>query len=1413
MDLKRYYELRSVFLQLKVESENKSEPVWVKQLENILCSDIHQKPLGCKISNTHIKVGDVHLETFYEAEVLFSHHYWNSLFSDWLCDKIKEVVSGKEKDIYVIGYETYIEPVLFLLKDCLKKNAKINMHYGIYEEPKFTQNAGYLKTKTNIRYADDFKDSIQSNSYVFYLCGISTTLNTFREMNEKLHKECEKELNKKYCFSLIQVLPDKESTVTNKRDIYGFNGEPLTLTSGFIVDSKSTSDFSFSFGDNYAYSIKGGVEVLTRYLVGVNSKWHSAIDCDLCSPTTERAIIRTSETSVVPAQMIKASWVKSPTDIPYKKIDLFKKDAEGNFVFWNYLYYGHVDRMDHHYIYYVRNAHLIRDILNYKYIEEYRIFRRICRKIRKDLFPKKEGNQYVDIIVFPSESGDEVFPSAINKFVFGNNAHTISVDPNKEFRSNFGTKHSNIVYFLEQAKENSNVIIRFHYVAKHLVGAETFNRIKSLVISLMKIDDNNEGVKKSNPADLDKTNDDRNARIQISDVIVFLNRNSRSSKPIYIRDIRNYYSFIDINVPSIRRYGDACPMCKLALDVEGFEKCSMLSINSNTWKQKDIQYKVKSIEEAKALRKEQTKRRIEEYAFKLSDELIKSGKGEQTKILGADQKKGIIANASKKLVDNFAGKTGERIEPGSVDNLSEILVKIHTDDITKARAKELVNEQVKALVEKQEDVLVKKPAKAINQRYFRRFYLENHLFKCTKNCHSEEAYRDQIMLGLFELYPEPDAEILISFVKVISSPYLYYQEHEKNAALKIVKDIAEQFIDFKEQISIENGKGDTVIIPTSKRDITTYLLLIVCLNCLSKIDSVFLLSTDTIIRLCNTVDNFHIEDLNTDKIELLVFGDVEYNCAPIIDSARKVPGFLSCIVNNCKRIICGISGEARTHSFELSLIKELQVPSSEKQSIQKLSNILFLENTTKSKDLSAEALSADIIDKYQSSIVSDIQKKEKLKPTTKLFFVYYVNNENNKLVHCFSKDGRRKDELLNNEEYIEACRKSGEKLLFMGNNCLIYLCSNSDLSSHMFLQISFNDMSGTEYLSEIRKCLAYSKAIIETIEPDLANNSIQLAISNKEANSLMTSGKIVSHGSFAETFALSKTAAFLVKQWDSAPKESFEKKLFFTHACQIISSIMDRCIGFGSIKQFVERYAVSPNYVNSNDNSQHKLQDVFSNCCLPVVSSDDNYAVGDDGEDEEPANNIILDENTGRRFLKKYLESIVLKTKSDYWVKVSESKTHNNNFNVTMYFHDQRTRSKSRKIVTEKNLDYIEKIIEHIYVINNVPAFLNSASYESSFPGMFLIGILDILLRNVYAHSDQRANVKLHVILRENSYEFIITNKIKTGDETRSGLTKKFFDDLNKIAHSKGGHFNVSIGGGSDTKHVAKFYIEAGGAK
>ena len=64
-DINSYYKL-------SVSSDNRTEEIWIKKLRSILNTNIHENSLGCLIDDTHVKIGDIHMNAFFEARFMFS---------------------------------------------------------------------------------------------------------------------------------------------------------------------------------------------------------------------------------------------------------------------------------------------------------------------------------------------------------------------------------------------------------------------------------------------------------------------------------------------------------------------------------------------------------------------------------------------------------------------------------------------------------------------------------------------------------------------------------------------------------------------------------------------------------------------------------------------------------------------------------------------------------------------------------------------------------------------------------------------------------------------------------------------------------------------------------------------------------------------------------------------------------------------------------------------------------------------------------------------------------------------------------------------------------------------------------------------------------------------------------------------
>lgn len=1286
--------IRSKYLQIEIGKEEQKEKIWIKQLNNILNSDIHKKPFGCNISDTHVKIGDIHIDTFYEAEILFSHHYWVNQFVLWLYDEIYKYSEAIAKPTVIIGYETYIEPVLYSLQQKAKKAGIGEVYYGIYENPKYSQNQGYFKTGRNIRYIDSLRPVINSDTNLIFLCGVSTTLNTFRKMFETLQDQLGMNCNLPFpnsFLSLIQILPKSQNNTIDSNGrckLFEIKNEKL--------DDSIEDNYNFRFSivprEKYAISEKiNCITITSKYLTSVYCNWYPADSCKLCALDgtndlfNELPIISTNESSVVPSQMIESKDHKGP-ECPYDstcKIDLFDtvKIQDKNtskykikYVFENYLYYGHMDRMDHHYIYYVRTAHLIKHILDNTDSIYYDKFKDICDNIKQELF--KTGKEYVDIIVFPADSGDEVFPTAINHRVFNDQAHMLAVEPNKEFRSNFGTKHSNISYFIEQTQANAKedkLEIRFHYVSKQLIASETFSRIKSLVTSLMHTPNSEKDRSTSSSSNNDSNKEENeNNSVIFSDVIVFLSRHSEHSKRNYISDTSKYFSFIDVAVPSIRYYGDACPMCKMSLEATSYKNASLLKINANYWEEKEEKYQAKPFDKLKNM------------------------------------------------------NNGYRPH--------------------------------------------------IRERYFRRFYFENQLFRKFKTCYSTDDYLSVMGNIISPKGEKTDVEDVIALIKVVSSPFLFYRENEKKAALKFILAIFNQYLHYDGIINVPfNTHGRKIYFknPRSK-----YVLLVICLNSLAKMDSTALLSIDRILDLCETVES------------ILPYA-LSYRGYFKDDNGEKIPGFYSCIIFNCKRIICGISGESRAIAFERDIISHLKDHIGSNSFFELFLLTLLLDNISTPPDLENNSF-ADIIEKYTTGLTSQITKGVNI--TCR--FVYMEND----LIEVFGDshlNTYEKDEI---KHLIKKSYSSPRGFEKNKSKCAVYICSayneHSKVDSSMFLLFDFDsrEISIDDYLA-IRQCLSFRSSLVETIMPDLINNTIKDAFSARAAVRLMSSRKAVNHSGFEDVFDQSQTIGFLINSWHKSNED--EKEEYFKNTCQMINSFMGRCIAINGTQNFIKEY-----YDKQNGTEVYS-DDSFDNTCLSLAPQDNDISHFNLAAEPCDYSNskVSLD------FLKEYLKELFLTEKSKYWGSyrnVNQFKPINDGFTVNLFVNNMITSrnvqinlvEKTDEEKKEKELDkqINNMIIKPIADINILPSFLNQSSTDSHQPNIhFLVGILDTLIRNVYKHSNCN-HVDVCFAYDSNSYSFEIKNSIvPQSNKAGTGLTEQFFISLNSLKHNKQDDYTITM--------------------
>jgi len=500
----------------EVEIDNKCQTLFEHYTESILKKNIQEKEFGCKLEHTHMRLGStIHIGDFYEAEILFGNKLFVSRFAVLLVKDMRSLLDNVSK-VTLYGYGTYSETVLVQMVEMIQSyyNNRIDVDYIILEREE--ERRGFLH-KDRIRYNQMFESKQERVEYfknrkIVTVVLINSTLKTH--------------------IRLIKLFQDEN-------DMQAVENWLLKNYAVLLVGSENRY-WKLSKGKTVELSIEE-IKPDPRYFIQLPVEYQEPRECEFCfpgNPIAEIPLIEVNAASTIPNQAfgIRDLKKKKPGKIKYddiKKTENKLKCLKGQFI------YNHVQRNENHFLYYFKTEDIwIREKENIRSsLEEWKDSRKEDRK-----------NQY-HIIVSPMHYSNAGFIELVNDTVFNGNAILLRIDFDKEYRCNAYTKFSYLRNYIRQLREmNIQGSICVHYVDDVIISGRTFHRAKSLVETVLK----EEGIFE------EKVN------IDIFDkVFVLIDRNSPDSRKQYVKDVEDFYSFIDVNISSLRNYGDSCVFCNL----------------------------------------------------------------------------------------------------------------------------------------------------------------------------------------------------------------------------------------------------------------------------------------------------------------------------------------------------------------------------------------------------------------------------------------------------------------------------------------------------------------------------------------------------------------------------------------------------------------------------------------------------------------------------------------------------------------------------------------------------------------------------------------------------------------------------------------------------------------------------------
>lgn len=418
---------------------------------------------------------------------------------------------------------------------------------------------------------------------------ISSTLTTFDKMLEKLYSYREASSSGNFVlvknFTAFWVGDCKGGSTGNKifpSDIeYDYWSEADSMSKCITIRTDSEKGLRLLNGDPKIY-----------YLMRAVTVWEHPLKCKLCFPNehgliNEVPLVETDLTSTVPSQQIRSEIAyrsqlfidrllekrrklhKGISDSPDKS-----KVGGNNHritLLRDCVYYGHIERGKNHFQYYISTQ-------DFFYKDEVR------EEIREWLYGLRLENEQNDriksprlkIIFSPEHNTNVGFAQYVNTYYFNGTAEIISINEDKEFRTNFICEHESIRRTIERLHKQQEIFdrdnpVEFYFVDDNINTGDTIKKANSFLRSLIP----NEYIRLYSP-------------VVIKKCFLLVDRLSDASKGSLVQssDPSDCHSFVHIDISHMRRQGDSCVGCKLRADTKRLFNRSPMKITANYWAKK-----------------------------------------------------------------------------------------------------------------------------------------------------------------------------------------------------------------------------------------------------------------------------------------------------------------------------------------------------------------------------------------------------------------------------------------------------------------------------------------------------------------------------------------------------------------------------------------------------------------------------------------------------------------------------------------------------------------------------------------------------------------------------------------------------------------------------------------------------------
>lgn len=600
-------------------SESDQRSLFERQLKSMAEGALDEDLIGYKLNDTHMRLGSkVHIESFYEMSFLFYRTTIANRLAFNILRKISENsqnetmmekrVNLEEDNIIFYGYASYSKAVLTSLNEILReyrkrKSLRVNerledriavasFQHNLMLESEETQM--YFDLPTEVfpgRVSDNNKLILEEKVKVIQIVPISSTLTTFDKMWRRFLKSVQDEWKTKICMAgnyTVFWVVDQNGNLKEGLPSE-IEGKYWEKTENSVIKTKLPILLS-----------EEDMEV--NYFIRSAVVWNDPLLCELCYPEhviNEVPLVETDPTSTVPTQQIRYKG--------YMASGEWKATAEeyGRFKeLRNCVLYDHICRRQNHYQFYVDTQQYFYNVR--KMVKEW------LEKSSRDMTSETKEPE-LHIIFSPEHNTNVGFVQYVNTYYFNGLAEIVSLNVDKQFRSNFICEHAALKRMIEELHrdriDKTSRPVKFYFVDDTIITGDTLEKANGLLQSLV--------PENEYPVNL------------FSKIFVLIDRLSEQTKKMYVEDpLHNFMSFLHIDVSNVRTHGDSCVGCKLEQDAKKLYKRSATRNMAMYWQQKLFDYRKKAYDsktEIASIRKDEKSYGMLLFCHVLQNVFVKQG--------------------------------------------------------------------------------------------------------------------------------------------------------------------------------------------------------------------------------------------------------------------------------------------------------------------------------------------------------------------------------------------------------------------------------------------------------------------------------------------------------------------------------------------------------------------------------------------------------------------------------------------------------------------------------------------------------------------------------------------------------------------------------------------------------------------